>query len=130
MNAYGVVAPEGPSGGARPGRVTLDGTPSVGGAGVLDPADAATKVRRALPAVRACYQEALRDDPGLVGTLGFEVTVTEAGAVRVSVRQDDAGLAGAGVTACVVSRMSQTSFADHPPQGGEVRVLFQVRFGP
>jgi hypothetical protein len=122
---YGVVAPP-----TVRGEVTPSGGVSLSGDGTIDQAAVALQIRRRIPAVRGCYYRALAVDPELAGTLEFEVTIAESGAVSASVARDDDALSAAGVTSCVLGRMRQTSFAGSPPQGGEVRARFGLTFRP
>jgi hypothetical protein len=112
------------------GEVTPSGGVSLSGPGTIDQAVVALQVRRSVPAVRACYDRALVDNPELAGALEFDVTIAESGAVSAAVARDDDALSAAGVTSCVMGRMRQASFTDSPPQGGEVRARFGLTFRP
>jgi hypothetical protein len=112
------------------GTVSPSGGVALSGAGTIDQAVVLTQIRRRQVAVRACYDRALAADPELAGTLEFDVTIAESGAVSAAVARNDDALQAAGVTDCVLGRMRQVSFADTPPQGGEVRARFGLTFRP
>jgi hypothetical protein len=79
-------------------------------------------------AVDSCYQSKLVAAPTAAGDLVLVIAISAQGAVTVEVEQNSPALDAAGVTACVVAVLNSMSFADNPPQGGDVRVRVPLSF--
>jgi hypothetical protein len=99
--------------GARP-RVSVSEPYGAGGREARQALEAST------PDLVACYQQALRENPGLDGTLVAEVDLSEGQSVRVAADsvQDD------GLTRCVMAVVSRARF----PQTGASRLDIPIHF--
>lgn len=113
----------------EPLRIRMRTSPPIptGGTGCLPEDDVARIVRQRLPAIRMCYERALRQDRTLGGRLVVDFTVGGAGTVTdARVAQD--GLRDPAVGACLVSTFRRFRFP--APTGGAVRFSFPFLFEP
>jgi hypothetical protein len=82
-------------------------------------------IRANFPRFRACYEQGLKKDPGLRGTVAVRFIVDTTGAV------ESAGLSGgtlsdAQVSSCVLGVYRTLSFPE--PEGGKVMVAYPIDF--
>jgi hypothetical protein len=93
--------------------------------GQLDPNIVVKEVRARMGAIKACYERALKRNPGLAGKVAIRWTITGAGTVTgVDVDQDSMG--DSEVTSCMKSRIATWRFP--APSGGAVEVSFPFVF--
>jgi hypothetical protein len=93
--------------------------------GQLDPNIVVREVKARMSAIKACYERALKRNPGLAGKVAMRWTITGAGTVSgVEVDQDSMG--DSEVTGCMKSRIATWRFP--APSGGAVEVSFPFVF--
>jgi outer membrane biosynthesis protein TonB len=93
--------------------------------GQLDPNIVVREVKARMGAIKACYERALKRNPGLAGKIAIRWTITGAGTVTgVDVDQDSMG--DSEVTNCMKSRIATWRFP--APSGGAVEVSFPFVF--
>ena len=91
--------------------------------GDLPKADIRREIRRNLPPIRACYQRALVDKPGLSGTLMIQFFIAPTGQVATA---NSSGVDPA-VARCVADAIKQIEFP-RPKGGGGVQVNYPFTF--
>jgi hypothetical protein len=103
--------------------------PSAGdGEGKL-PREAIQKVVRSNnPAIRACYESALRDDPTLKGDVEVAFTIGLDGTVGSTSTGPKTDLPDPSVVACVKRVFAKMEFP--MPEGGAVKVSYPISFTP
>ena len=106
-------------------RVAPEEGEEIGGSGTIDSDLVAQALKRELGRIRACYERALRHDPGLAGKLSVAFTLEQAGTVS-GVRIDEDTLGDAGLRSCVVATLSGLRIA--APTGGSVQLRFPFVF--
>jgi hypothetical protein len=94
--------------------------------GYLSEADVNRIVKRALPAIKGCYERALPRDPTLGGRLAVRFTV--AGSGKVSSAQIVGNELGPQVGQCVAGVFKRLRFPE--PQGGAARFEHPFHFTP
>lgn len=97
------------------------------GDGVLSPDAIGATLAGALPAFRACYEDALRDAPALWGRLAIRFHVTAAGAVDEAFQVESA-FPDERVVRCVLRAARGLTFP--APAGGDLRFVAPLRFAP
>jgi outer membrane biosynthesis protein TonB len=103
---------------------TLEERPSTG---ILDEKAVIATVRKGLPAIRNCYQKALKKNPTLQGKISVEFTIGPSGRVT-AVKATDDSLGDASVTACVLGKFKSLKF--DKPAGGSVKFVYPLMFKP
>jgi hypothetical protein len=97
--------------------------------GDLAPALIAQVVRRDLLGLRQCYQEGLRTNRRLRGTVATRFVIARDGHVERAVSEGRAGaFPDPRVSDCVVARFRRLVFP--PPDGGHVTVVYPLDFSP
>jgi hypothetical protein len=97
------------------------------GDGTLPPDAAAATVAAALPAIRACYDNALRIAPALWGRLAIRFHITAAGAVDEAF-QVESTFPDERMVQCVLRAARSLTFP--APAGGDLRLVVPLRFSP
>jgi outer membrane biosynthesis protein TonB len=93
--------------------------------GELDPGIIAKEVRTRMSAIRACYERALKRNPGLSGKISLRWTITAAGTVTgVDIESDTMG--DPDVVSCIKALVGRWRFP--APAGGTVEVSFPFVF--
>lgn len=110
------------------GTVRTSGGAPAGGSGRMSGDVFRATLGRKRSAIEACYNNALVRDPTLAGDLTFLITINQQGGVSVEVERNAPALDAAGVTSCIVAKLSTMNFASSPPQGGDFRVRLPVSF--
>ena len=105
---------------------TIFGTPLVLGA--LPKADIAEEVTRHTDEIRACYQAALDDDPGLTGKVTVKFAIAPDGSVLL-VQTKQSTLQKPTVEACLNGRFASMRFPE-TMGGGVVFVSYPFIFSP
>ena len=105
-----------------------DGTPKV------DPSYIQRRVREDLfPLAKQCYEDALRRDPRMGGTVEVHFTIMGdprvGGVVGEASLGDRTTLADPEMQTCVRESMMSVTF-DAPPEGGEITVVYPIVFSP
>jgi hypothetical protein len=107
----------------EPARATL--------AGDLDKDYVRTQVRALLPLISGCYDDALRDEPGLAGDLVVRFTVTGEPGVGGLVTSSEIDPASTIVSPALSECVSQTMYAvdlQPPADGGDVEIVYPFSF--
>jgi hypothetical protein len=84
-------------------------------------------VRQNFGAFRTCYENALKKNSSLKGTVTVSFIINPDGSVQKA-KDEQSTLPDANVVQCVVGGFSVLSFP--PPQGGYVTVIYPVMFSP
>jgi hypothetical protein len=109
----------------RPKPVIIDTSSASSFTGSL-PAEAIRRVIRAnFPRFRQCYDQGLKRDPSLAGSVGVRFIIDTTGAVE-SASLANGTLNDAAVRACVLGVYSTLSFPE--PPGGKVMVTYPIDF--
>jgi Zn-dependent protease with chaperone function len=95
--------------------------------GRLAPEAIQNVVRQGFGAFRQCYENALKANGQLQGTVAVSFTIAADGSVQ-SAADHGSTLPDADVVQCVVGGFSRLAFP--PPQGGQVTVVYPVVFRP
>ncbi|GAC1394015.1 MAG: hypothetical protein NVSMB47_02370 [Polyangiales bacterium] len=82
-------------------------------------------IRANFPRFRACYEQGLKKDPGLKGTVGVRFIIDTTGAVE-SASGAGGSLAAGAVSGCVLGVYRTLSFPE--PEGGKVMVTYPIDF--
>jgi hypothetical protein len=82
-------------------------------------------IRANFPRFRACYEQGLKKDPGLKGTVAVRFIIDTTGAVE-SANQAGGNMPDGGVSSCVVAVYRTLSFPE--PEGGKVLVTYPIDF--
>lgn len=83
-------------------------------------------VRQSFGRFRLCYDNALRSNPNLTGSVTISFTITEAGSTaKVSAKSE---MGDASMISCIQKVFSGLSFPQ--PEGGTVAVVYPVAFSP
>lgn len=116
-----------PESAVPPATPTGAATVVIGGAGGQPSGivDEARVIAAMQPAFRACYEQGLRDDPSMRGSLRVTAKVDGAGNVIAANPSSGVGLAPA-VISCVVARVAAARFT--PPPGGGVAIVIPITF--
>lgn len=110
----------------RTGRTARGGETGARGPGSLPDAVVMGVVRRHAREVRACYESAFANEPGLGGRIVVEWTIARDGSVSaVSVATDTVG--SASMRNCIADEIRRWTFP--APDGGAMRVTFPFVFG-
>jgi hypothetical protein len=94
--------------------------------GFLDAAEVTKRVKRALPAIKGCYERALPRNPTLAGRLEIGFTVAPSG--KVSSTRVGANELGPQVARCVEGVFRRMRFSE--PQGGAAKFEYPFVFTP
>ena len=97
------------------------------GMGSLAKEDITSAIRKDLPAIRACYENALKRSPKLEGKLSVKFAIGEDGKVRSAEDASDEKFPDAKVTQCVLGRVRALRFPK-PVGGGVVNVKYPFVF--
>jgi hypothetical protein len=117
--ARGDSAPRGTPPKVKMGSVTV--------AGHLPPEVIQRIVRQNFGRLRLCYENGLRRDPKLQGTVRVKFVIGRDGAVALAASAGS-DMPDAAVEACVIKVFKGLSFPQ--PEGGVVSVVYPVRFAP
>jgi hypothetical protein len=82
-------------------------------------------IRANFPRFRACYEQGLKRDPGLKGTVGVRFIIDTTGAVE-SANLSAGSMSDGQVSACVLGVYRTLSFPE--PEGGKVLVTYPIDF--
>ncbi|GAC1351625.1 MAG: hypothetical protein NVSMB1_06430 [Polyangiales bacterium] len=82
-------------------------------------------IRANFPRFRACYEQGLKKDPGLKGTVAVRFIIDTTGAVE-SASSSGGSMSDGQVSSCVLSVYRTLSFPD--PEGGKVMVTYPIDF--
>jgi hypothetical protein len=105
----------GAKGGAAPGRSVKD-------------IQAIILAKREL--ARKCYDDALKNHPGIEGSLVIQWTIDPKGNVsKISVDQSRSAISEPSVAACIIEIIKPIKFAEHP-QGKETETYYPFDFHP
>jgi hypothetical protein len=85
-------------------------------------------VRRSFGRLRTCYENGLRGNPKLAGTVSTKFVIDAKGDVTSAARESTTSITDATMVSCVTSTFSSLSFPQ--PEGGIVVVTFPVIFSP
>jgi hypothetical protein len=85
-------------------------------------------VRQNFGRFRLCYENGLRSDPKLAGTVATKFVIGTDGSVTSTSRDSSTTMTDAGVVACVTRGFSNLSFPQ--PEGGVVVVIYPLVFAP
>jgi hypothetical protein len=85
-------------------------------------------IRQHFPRFRACYENGLRSNPNLAGTVVTKFVIDRAGNVTTSARDASTTITDATVVSCVTRIYSDLSFPI--PEGGIVVVTSPLTFAP
>jgi hypothetical protein len=85
-------------------------------------------VRQNFGRFRLCYENGLRSDPKLAGTVATKFVIDGQGAVSSSSRDASTTMTDAGVVSCINRAFSNLSFPQ--PEGGIVVVIYPVILDP
>ena len=85
-------------------------------------------VRQNFGRFRLCYENGLRSDPKLSGSVATKFVFDTQGAVSSAARDNSTTLTDAGVVSCVTRSFSNLSFPQ--PEGGIVVVVYPLIFAP
>lgn len=96
--------------------------------GKLPPEVVQRIVRQNFGRFRLCYENGLRLNPTLGGTVAVKFVIGKDGAVRTFALDPSTTMADKGVSACVVRAIGQLSFPQ--PESGEVTVVYPIVFAP
>lgn len=113
----GTVNEKVPKAVVTPNRAEIDGT--------MNTDAVARTIRLGMPAIRTCYQRALKRNPKLTGKVTVRLNINTMGAVtRVTIDSDTVG--DPQVTSCIQSYASRWRFP--PPEGGAAEVAVPFVF--
>ncbi len=82
-------------------------------------------IRASFPRFRACYEQGLKKDPGLRGTVSVRFIIDTTGAVETA-SLSGGSMADAQVQSCVLGVYKTMSFPE--PEGGKVMVTYPIDF--
>lgn len=82
-------------------------------------------IRANFPRFRACYEQGLKKDPGLKGTVSVRFIIDTTGAVE-SANLSGGSMPDANVSSCVLGVYRTLSFPE--PEGGKVMVTYPIDF--
>jgi hypothetical protein len=85
-------------------------------------------VRNRYGVFRDCYEQGLRRNPALVGSVVVRFVIDRDGLVSKAVVHPDTDLPDQEVVRCVVAGYRAIVFPE--PQGGIVTVVYPIRFAP
>jgi hypothetical protein len=85
-------------------------------------------VRQNFGRFRLCYEQGLRKDPKLAGTVATKFVIDTQGGVSTSARDNSTTMTDADVVSCVTRGFSNLSFPQ--PEGGIVVVVYPLIFAP
>ena len=85
-------------------------------------------VRQSFGRFRLCYDNGLRSDPKLVGTVTTKFVIDATGAVSKTERDPSTTLTDPGIVSCIVNAFTNMSFPQ--PEGGIVTVVYPVILEP
>jgi hypothetical protein len=86
-------------------------------------------VRQNFGRFRLCYENGLRNDPKLTGTVVTKFVIDAQGAVSSAARDGSTTLTDAGVVSCITQKFSNFSFPQ-PEGGGIVTVVYPLILEP
>lgn len=93
--------------------------------GKLPPETIKRVIRANFPRFRACYEQGLKKDPGLKGTVAVRFIIDTTGAIE-SASPSGGSLSDAGVSSCVLGVYKTLSFPE--PESGKVMVTYPIDF--
>jgi hypothetical protein len=99
--------------------------------GTLPKAVIDEKLEAIAPAIRACYEQALKASPGLRGNLSIDFVVAPDGKVAHAAARDtdvEQPLESPSATACIVAEIRKLEFPE--PRGGRVFISYPLKFEP
>jgi outer membrane biosynthesis protein TonB len=106
--------------------ITTTGTPT---RGTLPKAVVDEKLASAGPAIRACYEQGLKQKPELRGTVSINLVVAPDGKVaHTDVTRTDDDLDDDATVNCILAQIQKLEFPQ--PRGGRVFVNYPVVLGP
>lgn len=95
--------------------------------GRLAPEVIQAEVRANFGRFRACYEDGLKTDAKLHGTVAVAFTIEQDGTVH-DAADHGSDLPDKGVVACVIHGFNQTTYPR--PDGGQVTVIYPIQFDP
>jgi len=101
---------------------------SVAVTGRLPPEVIQRIVRQSYGRFRLCYEDGLRSDPRLAGTVATKFVIGADGSVTSSARESSTTITDSGVVSCITRAFSSLSFPQ--PEGGTVAVVYPVILQP
>jgi outer membrane biosynthesis protein TonB len=107
------------------GKASVGGGDEVGGSGILDQGKVTKVVRRNMPALRNCYERALKKNPTLGGKISVKFTIGTNGRVTGAKATTDT-VGDSSVTSCVIGKFRGFKFAK--PEGGSVSYVYPIVF--
>jgi hypothetical protein len=102
--------------------------PPVNAEGDLPPQVIRQVVQRDSLSMRECYQDGLRRNRRLRGTVSTRFVIARDGHVERASDESGGAFPDGAVAACVVGRFRRLSFP--PPDGGKVTVVYPLTFSP
>jgi hypothetical protein len=102
--------------------------PPVNAEGDLPPQVIRQVVLRDSLSMRQCYQDGLRRNRRLHGTISTRFVIARDGRVERATSESGAAFPDGAVVDCVVGRFRRLSFP--PPDGGKVTVVYPLTFSP
>jgi outer membrane biosynthesis protein TonB len=115
--------------GKKPQKPIEDGKPErASGEGKLPRESVQRVVRSHNPAIRLCYEQALREDPTLKGEVEVAFTIGLDGNVSATSTGPKTDLPDPSVVACVKRVFQKMEFP--MPEGGVVKVSYPITFAP
>lgn len=108
------------------GRVSIRGSTSAVGAGVINKAGVSAVFRSRAGALQSCYERELKKNPKLGGKLVVRFVIGQAG--RVTSVSIGGSVGSSAVNGCVASRVRGWKFPK--PEGGSVTISKSIVFAP
>lgn len=106
-------------------KASVGGGSEVGGMGILDQGKVTKVVRKNMPALRNCYEKALKKNPSLGGKISIKFTIGTNGRVTSAKAASDS-VGDSSVTSCVIGKFRGFVFAK--PEGGAVTYVYPIVF--
>jgi len=104
---------------------TVGGGEETGGTGILDQGKVTKTVRKNMPALRNCYEKALKKNPTLEGKISVKFTIGTNGRVTSASAASDS-IGDASVSSCVIDKFR--GFVFDKPEGGSVSYVYPIVF--
>jgi TonB family protein len=110
------------------GNIKVDSGEDIGGTGEFDAKLVTAEVRKRIGAIKACYEQQLRRNPGLQGKVTVEFTIEQSGSISKATATTNT-TNDPQVATCVVDAVKRFRF-NPGPEGGSVTYSYPFVFSP
>ncbi|HEX5659805.1 MAG TPA: AgmX/PglI C-terminal domain-containing protein, partial [Polyangiales bacterium] len=110
------------------GSIKMDDGEDIGGTGEFDAKLVTAEVKKRISAIKACYEQQLRRNPGLQGKVTVQFTIEQSGTISKANATENT-TSDPQVASCVVDAVKRFRF-NPGPEGGSVTYSYPFVFAP